>query len=425
MNRTLIVGGGASGLLVAMQLARQAKRQIKVDISEPRSILGQGLAYSTADQEHLLNVPAGRMSAFPDEPDHFVNWLGQDKDFFASRKIYGRYLLESFVELQVEKNLAVFEHRPLVVVSLSRVQERWVAEFSDATRKEYDKVVLALGHGKPMEISSFESIHSHTSFILDPWRDFIAETPGLMVAIGTGLTFIDHALSHLRSNPNNTVIGVSRNGLLPKTHLPKRAQPLAVPAAVKGSPQEVRAFIESAEDWRAAQDGVRHELPEIWHSWSESQKSEFFQKNLRWWNVHRHRMSPEIDEQLQSYIASGRLKVIGDEVVGFESKGKEIEVELLKNGTLIANRIINCLGYNSWGQGSLIESLINNGYAKAGPLEMGIQTNFPEYQVVSKEGLSTPNLFALGPVLLGERFETTAIPELKEQAEAVAKAVIG
>ncbi|WP_258079442.1 FAD/NAD(P)-binding protein, partial [Xanthomonas arboricola] len=70
-----IVGGGASGVLVALQLLRQAVAPVQIVLIEPHAVLGEGVAYSTARPEHLLNVPAARMSALVEAPQDFVDYL--------------------------------------------------------------------------------------------------------------------------------------------------------------------------------------------------------------------------------------------------------------------------------------------------------------------------------------------------------------
>src|ERR1700736_3543431 len=92
-----IVGGGASGLLTAYHLVQQ-KVNATILVIDPRPELGLGLAYSTPSLQHLLNVPAGKISALPGEPDHFLDWLHANHDSaalattFAPRAIFGRYL---------------------------------------------------------------------------------------------------------------------------------------------------------------------------------------------------------------------------------------------------------------------------------------------------------------------------------------------
>ena len=55
-----IVGAGFSGTIVASLLARSGQYVLLVDGSGKA---GKGTAYSTTEPTHLLNVPAGRMSA--------------------------------------------------------------------------------------------------------------------------------------------------------------------------------------------------------------------------------------------------------------------------------------------------------------------------------------------------------------------------
>src|SRR5271163_750678 len=77
-QRTIvIVGGGASGSLVAIQLLKRAAWPSRIIVVEPRTELGAGIPYSTAYISHLLNVPAEGMSAFEDDPQHFLRWLRQ------------------------------------------------------------------------------------------------------------------------------------------------------------------------------------------------------------------------------------------------------------------------------------------------------------------------------------------------------------
>lgn len=425
MRKILIVGGGASGILVAMNLALNSKKPLSIVIADPRRTLGQGLAYSSQEPSHLLNVPAGRMSALVDNPDHFCQWSGLSTDAFAQRKIYGEYLNSSFEKVKSENSSVEFEHIKDSAISISSVTDsQFTVKFENSANKEFDAVVLAIGHGQPQSNSLIDKFKGEPKVYVDSWREPIASFDGTLLCIGTGLTFIDHALKHLRSNPENTVVGISRTGLLPKPHLPKRAPALEVPALAKASPLAVREFIERSSDWRAAQDGVRHELPEIWHSWSEDQKREFFNTHLRWWNIHRHRLSPEIDVELRAAIENNRIKVLAGELTGIEKSGDQFEITTSSNSSFKADAIVNCLGYQVNGEGALFSSLIQSGNAILGPLGQGLVTNYPKYGVINSGHKVNPGLYALGPILLGERFETTAIPELRVQANEVALELI-
>lgn len=424
MKKVLIVGGGASGLLVAINIARLSNNPISVTIAEPQLFLGRGIAYSTHDRDHLLNVPAGRMSALVDVPDHFCKWGNFDPNYFAPRFEYGKYLLATFISMQLEHPQVNFEHLQDTVENISQHNDSFQVQFKDSESKLFDIVVLALGQGRSIKHPELERFKGNPNVINDPWRDSIAEFEGTLACVGTGLTFIDHALSHLRKSPRNRVIGISRNGLLPEKHLPKRAAPLEVPNEARQSPQAMRAFIENASDWRAAQDGIRHELPDIWYSWDEAKKSEFLSKDLRWWNVHRHRVSPEIHHELDTALSEGRITIVKDEVVALQEVSGHLSISTRTSGNFAAKAIVNCLGYEAPGGGTLIEKLSAANLVSPGPLQLGVSTNYPNHTVLNSEGKNVEGLFAIGPILLGERFETTAIPELRVQARDVATAIV-
>src|SRR3954471_729522 len=93
-----VVGGGAGGTLVAIHLLRQARSPFSIVLVERRSELGRGVAYSTREPDHLLNVPAGKLSALPDVPDHFARWAGAPEGAFVPRGRYGEYLEQTLQE---------------------------------------------------------------------------------------------------------------------------------------------------------------------------------------------------------------------------------------------------------------------------------------------------------------------------------------
>lgn len=92
----IIVGGGASGVILAAHLLRSPNAALRVTIIEKRSAFGQGLAYSTYLPDHLLNVSAMGMSALADDREHFWRWIKsnglateEEAPVYAPRAIYG------------------------------------------------------------------------------------------------------------------------------------------------------------------------------------------------------------------------------------------------------------------------------------------------------------------------------------------------
>lgn len=418
MIKIAIVGGGASGLLVALNLARKSQDSLHITIVEPRNVLGEGIAYSTQDEGHVLNVPAGRMSAFMDHPEHFMQWIGCDKNTFAPRRAYARYLQETLQSLDLSKiNLRHIQDK---AISVAQEGAEWKVVVAGGEELFANAVVLAIGHGESFQIPGVGKDLTSKRYLADPWRLTVSAVDGHLIGIGTGLTFIDHALTHIRRNSTNTVTGISRNGLMPEAHLAHRADPLEVPSIARENPEEMRRFIEEADDWRAAQDGIRHQLPDIWHRWSEQMKASFLDHDLRWWNVHRHRLAPEIAEEVRLAIDSGRIRVVKSGVSGVKEIDDGITVELSTGESLKGDALVNCLGYRVAGEESLIETLIASGLAQEGPLGLGVKTDYPRFNLLDGNGRPQENVFVIGPVLFGERFETTAIPELREQADLIA-----
>jgi uncharacterized NAD(P)/FAD-binding protein YdhS len=380
--------------------------------------LGEGIAYSTQDEGHVLNVPAGRMSAFMDHPEHFMQWMGCDKNTFAPRRAYARYLQETLQSLDLSK--IKLRHIQDKAISVAQEGAEWKVVVAGGEELFANAVVLAIGHGESFQIPGVGKDLTSKRYLADPWRLTVSAVDGHLIGIGTGLTFIDHALTHIRRNSTNTVTGISRNGLIPEAHLAHRADPLEVPSIARENPEEMRRFIEEADDWRAAQDGIRHQLPDIWHRWNEQMKASFLDHDLRWWNVHRHRLAPEIAEEVRLAIDSGRIRVVKSGVSGVKEIDDGITVELSTGESLKGDALVNCLGYRVAGEESLIETLIASGLAQEGPLGLGVKTDYPRFNLLDGNGRPQENVFVIGPVLFGERFETTAIPELREQADLIA-----
>jgi uncharacterized NAD(P)/FAD-binding protein YdhS len=420
----LIVGGGASGILVAIHLAKQANSPIAVRIAEPSLMIGRGVAYSTNDDGHLLNVPAGRMSAFSSDPSHFTSWARCEENDFISRHRYGRYLLETFIQSQSENGMVSFVHERVKILDIEKIEGQFLATSESGPFGKFDAVVLALGNGSSNSIPVENSVVESDKYIGDPWRDHVPNVNGQMICIGTGLTFLDIALSHLKRSNKNTVVGISRNGELPKAHLAVRSAPLPVPQSAKISPTSLRQYIERSKDWRAAQDGVRHELPSIWFGWSETYKHEFWNVHLRWWNVHRHRIAPEIATEVEEYQNQGRLKIVSGKPSLVKTQSDGIGVYGKEFGWLQGDIVVNATGYLSINSNPLQQSVIVRKLANNGPLNFGFKTNFPEFELIGENGEVTHGLYGLGPILIGERLETTAVPEIREQAELIATALL-
>jgi len=422
MKRVLIVGGGASGLLVAVNLLRKSD-DCEVTIIEPNEKLGLGVAYSTLDPDHLLNVPAGRMSGLVEEPKSLCDWAGVGENNFISRQQYGKYL--EFLLAREIKDSKRFKHVQSRAVDVNESTAEITCKLENGEEVRGDALVLALGNSESIVPTSFDGLPRSKRVVRDVWREGLATEFDSVAVIGTGLTFYDIALSILRDRPNAKVHGISRNGLLPLPHLRHRAPALDVPDSARKSAKGIRDYLTGmGEKWREAQDGIRHDLQEIWANFPDAEKKSFINEHFRWWNSLRHRSAPEIDERISEALANRKIVIHKAGVNSIESQGEVLKIELTTGGALSVGQVVNCCGNQFFATQPLIETLVQKGVLARGPLDFGIACDVKTLAIKDNNGKINKRIFGIGPILVGELLETTAIPEIKSEAELVARELL-
>jgi uncharacterized NAD(P)/FAD-binding protein YdhS len=271
---------------------------LHLTIVEPRERLAEGVAYSTPDSEHLLNVPAAGMSAYVEDALHFVNWAECSPQDFIPRHRYADYLRSELQRLtHVNPHVALQHVRDSAhAISTSPLRVSTVGGHDVLA----DVVVLALGNAAPFKPDWYS--HLTAPVVLDdPWVPGALETiPGQsqVLCVGTGLTFVDVALSLTRRGCR--VTGVSRHGFLPHIHAAQSTLPL-VPTEFD-SPTAVSRWLRSQSDWQAALTALRPHTQVIWQSFSAPQQASFLRHARRYWDVHRHRMSQNVSDKLRLAI---------------------------------------------------------------------------------------------------------------------------
>lgn len=437
-KHVVVIGAGASGVAAAAALVRR-KHAPRVTLVE-RAQFGPGLAYATKDKSHLLNVRASNMSALADKPSDFADWLrsktGADASAFASRGRYGRY---------IETVLRRSQRRAAFGGGLQRVRGDaiacragsgwWHVTLASGRTLEANGVVFALGNQPLAAPSAFANTGVAA---LDPWdADKLKRIgAGDVLLLGAGLTMIDVALSLATRRRTGAIYALSRRGQTPRMHLdPPRAPASA--ASPQLSPNlsdalhafrgEVRAMAERGEPWQLAIDRMRAATPTLWRSLSLEQQRRFLRHLRVWWDVHRHRAAPEIAERAEALRRDGKLRVMAGEVVSAERKGRLIEIYHRQRGSVARHRIevaavVNCTGSNldlTRSPDPLIQQLLTDGLARANPNGLGFDLDV-ESRVLNARGQVQGSLFAIGPVTQGAFWESTAMPEIRARAAAIA-----
>jgi uncharacterized NAD(P)/FAD-binding protein YdhS len=444
-----VVGGGASGTLTVVHLLRRAAAEqvpVRVVLLDRLGRHGMGQAYSTTHPDHLLNSPAERMSALSGDPQHLVRWAraaGVAHDGFLSRHDYGHYLRDLLADAQ---------DRAGRLGQVSRLTSD-VAEISDAGphrplgvhlagggRIEADLVVLATG--SPGRTIPFP-VPPGPRFVAEPWAPGALDRIGdgsPVVVMGTGLTMIDVALAIRQSSPRTIVHAVSRHGLLPRVHaaLPRPAGMAGLPAIADLPPdvrlapliRRVRSFVAQYPGcWQDAVDALRPELAQLWQRLSPADRRQFVRHVARYWEVHRHRMPPASARKIAELRAAGRLQLIQGRVVAAAAEGPALRVSIDQGDQrfdLTAGWLVDATGPATdiaRTPDPLFRSLLRTGLARPDPLRLGIDADSGG-AILDSRGRPSARVFTLGPTLRGLRYETTAIPEIREQAAALADRLI-
>jgi uncharacterized NAD(P)/FAD-binding protein YdhS len=429
-DHVVIVGAGFSGTMLAVQLARLG--ELRVTLVERGPAPGRGIAYATRDPAHLLNVRAGKMSAFPDDPGHFARWLagrglGGAEDF-ARRRDYGAYLQEQLLAAQAGGRLALVRGE---AVGVEANGDGARVRLAGGRTIAAQRVVLASGNLPPRGLAAFDQ--AAPSYCGDPWRPGLAEGLGaddVVLLVGTGLTMVDSAVALADAGFAGRIVAVSRRGLLPRVHeaaAPAEIAPIAPGQNVTALLRAVRSNAER-RGWRATIDALRPQTAALWRGASAGQRARFLRHLRPWWDVHRHRIAPAIADRIESLRAAGRLDLVAGRILAAAPAEGTVRVTIRPRGisrkrTIAAARIVNCTGADGDLDGiadPLLAGLAAAGLVRADAHRLGIDTE-ADGAAVGADGAPSSFLFAIGPLTRGRDWEATAVPELRVQAEALAR----
>ena len=440
-----IVGAGAAGTLAAVQLCETATRRrtpLDLVLVDPAPEAGRGTAYATPDPRHRLNVPAGGMSCYPDDPGHFTRWLCRHGEHtvsgadFAARYRYGAYLADTLGQAIVQAQGTVSVRRLRTRAENCTGAPGGGVEFrlADGGRLVADSAVLATGPAVARGDWAPAELRTSGRFLRSAWAPGALEGPlsdtADILLVGTGLTAVDLALSLDR--PGRTVHAVSRNGLLPQPHALSPAGPMEVPDDLYGTSlagllravhRHINKALRTHGDWRPALDSLRPHTANLWRSLTPEERAAFLEREGALWNTHRHRMSPATAESVSRARTARRLRVHTGEMTGAaENADGSLTVTLTGGQEIRVGWVIDCTGPGLRLEDPLWCSLFESGAAVPGPLGMGVTTR--DGRLVDASGRAESPLFTLGAPRRGELWETTAVPEIRVQAAALAQELL-
>lgn len=458
VQHVAIIGGGFSGTLTAINLARLSTAPLRISLINCAYPAGRGIAYSTRRAEHLLNVAARNMSALPEYPSHFVDWLLTRTEYanipevelretFMPRRVYGDYLRSLAWHysgpLNSHSNVEIKTISGEVVDLIPETQGARLL-LADGTTLLADRVVLATGNEPPADLPGAVGLSDHPAWCANPWIDWETKLPaagGTIVLLGTGLTTVDAILTLLTLDWRGPIHAVSRHGILPQSHFKgvdiPDFPPHDVDLASLGLTELVALMEKHCERLRRSGanpaiivDKLRPHTQRIWQGFSDQERQEFITRYSARWNVIRHRIAPSIHQNITAAVAGGRVAITAASITGLRATGHKIAVDLQYfNGTpssLTADLVINGTGPQtrfSATRSPLLRALLKSGLAQADASDMGLKIA-ADFTVMQKDDQPSPHLLALGPLLRGTLWETIAVPELRGQALRVAQTLL-
>ena len=448
-----IIGIGFTGMMTAVQLIRQATSPLALYLINDKYEFGKGPAYSTASAKHILNVPAAKMSAFADQPNHFLDWAHQqdkykeiDKEVlgkvFMPRREFGKYLNAIWNEAVSNKLPDTVIHIIKdIAVDISTELGKNIITLESNKTVSADYVILSTGNESPRNLPvSDPTLYDDPNYIGDPWNNKAIENldPDKDVfIIGNGLTMVDTVLNIMDTgfkgkihtlSPGGLAISPYRFGYIPYT---KMVEELKVPYKLSELfsliSKHVKLLVNAGLSAEPVIDSLRPLTQKIWKELSLEDKQRFLKYMMSTWNQIRHRMPGHMYDYLVRLQLSGRLIVHSGRIVDMTKGEGELTVEILRKNEkssekMIVSRIINCIGpstYIAQSTNPLIRSLVSKGMLQADPLRVGMHVT-DQWTLIDRSGKEIPTIYAMGGNLKGLLWETTAVPELRGQAEKMA-----
>ena len=449
-----VIGGGFSGTLLALHLLRRCPASARIVLIERHGQFGRGPAYATGNPNHLLNVPAARMSAFHDQPGHFVEWLRRQPagealvaQGFVPRRLFGAYVRHQLSEeMKQPRHEGRLELLRGDVLGLSQTGSGLTLALDGDRWLPADLAVLAVGNFPPgPPAGAAPGFLDSALYRPDPWSpETLAglDPDAAVLLIGTGLTMVDLVVSLLDQGHRGPIQALSRRGLLPRRHAPGAApvplsqaaapQAAALPATLVELTRFLRAEARQATaggaDWRAVVDRLRPFTQDLWQSLPAADKARFLRHLRPWWEVHRHRMAGPVADRIEAARAEGQLRLHTGRIQVLREEGGLAALTFRRRDdgasqTLAGARVVNCAGpgcdYDRIGH-PLVRALLDTGLARPDELRLGLDVT-ATCALRDRRGGISRRLFAMGPVTKAAFWEITAVPDIRRQCEAVAE----
>lgn len=447
-RRVAIIGGGAAGAtLLSELLERPVSQPLHLDWYTGGSTPGRGVAYGTRSERHLLNVRAASMGMFASRPGGFLEYMqkrnpGISGTDFLPRCWYGEYLEAETASALARAKSNGHDVRIVPYEVDAMVPENdEVTIFQGETATRVDAAVLALGTLPVRPLPQVdEAALTDGRYVTHPWpllADAKPDTQARNVAIiGLGLTAVDVIIELAALWPNARFTALSRHGLLPEVHQAGTALPFEdsdeLIESMRDAP-DIRTWMHllrdamtHTDDWRRVIDCLRPHTQELWRLLPQADRARFL-RHTRWaWERSRHRLPPQVAQAVTALEKEGRLQRLRGHLHRVSHTEHGLALRYVPRGeqqerTLDADLIVQSTGLDNDVRRThhpLLQQMVTNGHIRSDPFGLGIQAERDGRLL--HNGSAWPRLFAIGSMLRGALWESTAMPEIRQQARQLA-----
>jgi len=451
--RIIVVGGGFTGAAFILHTISSLRRPLEFEVIEPAGELGRGVAYSAADPQHRINVPAERMSLFPDDPLHAVRWFfgkgvlpgdGSSADaaghHYVPRSHYGAYVRGMLDQTLAEARGRVrLRHHRTLAQDVRKHGGHWSVELADGRSVAGDYVILSFGHAAPrapFPISAGAA--ADRRLVSNPWRAdaLSALSPDdSILLVGTGLTMADMVETLLSRGHRGGITALSRHALLAQPHglfgvnfdlLQGAAPPASALEFLRLVRRRAREAVRQGLGWQPVADAVRFDLAKLWPALPVAEQRRVIKRLLPYWEVHRFRIAPQVCATLEKAIWTGRVVLQRAGVVSVDAEKGSL-IATLRRGGMIERRsfggIVLCIGPDKdLNRHRLARNLLASGIVRSDAVQLGLDVD-RQSRLVASDGHVHASLLALGPMTRGTFGEMTGAPDIIRQTASVAWAM--
>lgn len=411
---------------------------------------GTGAAYGSHAYPYLLNVPAGRMSAVTEDPDHLLDYARHrlaevHADSYLTRAFYGEYLQHYLAQSEAAAPAHIqLERVRCEVTALHPLDLKGsVVVRAQGRQRPADQVVVAWGDPAPVPRRYAAEVQRHLAYSCQPFQSELTHPADRRVLIiGTGPTMADLTAATVAANPQVELIAVSRHGLLPQpqtvcagpnvSHMRHPQFQVPPAASVRQIVSSVRTYVEAVRgqglDWRDALVALRGSVPALWEGLGDADRRRFLRHVRTYWDIHRHRLAPELAARIMRLRASAQLRVHAGRILRLVADRSRISLHWYARGQsdiqqLSVDRILDCSGSDYRilkTRDPLLRHLLDAGVASIDQNALGLRTG-AQGALINRDGDTAQQLFYLGPMLRASHWEATAVGELRQRVDSLAQ----